>query len=1089
MFLEHADPTSESAKIISQTFTEYSHPHYEILNVPALMEFGILAFKNKLTNVVNFVCITDQNLNGSVDCNGNATVLGNFIDNDEARHLSFEALPSKCGSMEMIKTMHVINTLQSQGQYFNGLTIGTVEVVAPIWAQKRIADMEQLQDNYNFLTLKQGLKNNFTEKDLEVGDYWDQAMAYINKCLADEDFDPQIKQVIAKSRLDQATRANKLKFLKQAIKDLKAKRSGFNWASFNSSNGDLRKFDASDPVQMVYILLNEAYTYYLGIPIDYSGEISKYGLQAGELIKLLQLPFIGNQTNFLANGKKSVGMLNGTEMSSPQTIPSKTLQALYQYYDIAFIKIRQEFQDRRKTIENITRDYIVKRKSTSNRLLWNDNTDIWRELMVKEPDGKTLSKSMMLRNPWEDKTLTEEQANFLKAILWEINKYQHNFSAELKDLSYPEDAAEIESQIVSNNKIRDLIANDSYFYLPLRRASDFQRLKAIGRIGMTGWFEKKWDSLRTDYDPRELHGSQIKMLNDQKTTDMYNSYDMSAQQRQNLIEDQGVDDFELDLDYLASDVIFQSIRKKCFEDVLLITDALSTTLHFIQQTTDMSFSKELDAMDDQSKINTGRSVTDLDEFGDAAGAIGVLKRFNSLMVLAIRPAQFLKELTYGQMNNYSRAWALKHTGSAVSAKSVFNANKVIWGQSLRKYGKAFQGEGDIADYTMCEAINKIYGIANEDLNRTVDNSTLQRTGLSHNLSKWMYIANSAPDYFNRMTLFIAKMMEDGCFEAHTLDEKGNLVYDFSKDNRFSEIHKYGWNSDRTDKKYLEQKALYRAMAQDFEREDFHLISVVDSKEVIKPLPRAYTIKQRDSLKEVADLAYGFFDHEAKSLIDHKFFGLVYKQFMTFWTAKTTLWFRGRPTAEGANTSQGQFVHMVRNGEKVYRKVVEEDGRLKVILKQESELTPEEKTTLEPQYEWKGDYVEGICYSIMGMFHDIFHADWTHLKEDKVQLANLKLALHDILMGWILYSILKFIFSSGTNKMSDVHPMARIGLRAMQDVGPQSIGSLSWEPGFISTLDTVKRDAVGLFDPDQDTLDRITRHVGMFNDFKFELPEN
>lgn len=43
---------------------------------------------------------------------------------------------------------------------------------------------------------------------------------------------------------------------------------------------------------------------------------------------------------------------------------------------------------------------------------------------------------------------------------------------------------------------------------------------------------------------------------------------------------------------------------------------------------------------------------------------------------------------------------------------------------------------------------------------------------------------------------------------------------------------------------------------------------------------------------------------------------------------------------------------------------------------------------------------------------------------------MKLALHDLLMGYILYSILKFIFSKGTNKTKDVHPMARTVLRAM-----------------------------------------------------------
>jgi hypothetical protein len=135
-------------------------------------------------------------------------------------------------------------------------------------------------------------------------------------------------------------------------------------------------------------------------------------------------------------------------------------------------------------------------------------------------------------------------------------------------------------------------------------------------------------------------------------------------------------------------------------------------------------------------------------------------------------------------------------------KNVFLANKVIWGQSIGKWAKAFTSDTEIASYTLCESLNKIYGIANEDINQTVNTSMTNRHGVLANMSKYMYIFNSAPDYVNRLTLFIAKMMEDGCFEAHSLDERGNLKYDFKKDARFSELNKHGLNSNYRGKEYL-----------------------------------------------------------------------------------------------------------------------------------------------------------------------------------------------------------------------------------------------------------------------------------------------
>jgi hypothetical protein len=75
----------------------------------------------------------------------------------------------------------------------------------------------------------------------------------------------------------------------------------------------------------------------------------------------------------------------------------------------------------------------------------------------------------------------------------------------------------------------------------------------------------------------------------------------------------------------------------------------------------------------------------------------------------------------------------------------------------------------------------------------------------------MFMFQTCPDFFNRMSLFVAKMIEDGCFDAHYLDQNGMLKYDIKKDKRFEKLIELGWNSTSTDPEYLKQKALYRAM--------------------------------------------------------------------------------------------------------------------------------------------------------------------------------------------------------------------------------------------------------------------------------------
>jgi hypothetical protein len=47
----------------------------------------------------------------------------------------------------------------------------------------------------------------------------------------------------------------------------------------------------------------------------------------------------------------------------------------------------------------------------------------------------------------------------------------------------------------------------------------------------------------------------------------------------------------------------------------------------------------------------------------------------------------------------------------------------------------------------------------------------------------MYSTLRAPDFLNRMTLFVAKCYEDGVYDAFDIKD-GKLVYDWKKDERF-----------------------------------------------------------------------------------------------------------------------------------------------------------------------------------------------------------------------------------------------------------------------------------------------------------------
>jgi hypothetical protein len=146
------------------------------------------------------------------------------------------------------------------------------------------------------------------------------------------------------------------------------------------------------------------------------------------------------------------------------------------------------------------------------------------------------------------------------------------------------------------------------------------------------------------------------------------------------------------------------------------------------------------------------------------------------------------------------------------------------------------------------------------------------------------------------------------------------------------------------------------------------------------------------------------------------------------------------------------------------------------------VTDNEGGTLEPVYEWVGEYCEGLMYSLLYTIRDVLTFNWKHIVENKSRLANLKLALHDLLIGLVLYKILLFIFSGGTNKLNDASPLARTLIRATQDVGPSALLALSFTPSFVSTAERLKATIPDLLTGDLEVSRAMRNTLGMVRDF-------
>lgn len=258
--------------------------------------------------------------------------------------------------------------------------------------------------------------------------------------------------------------------------------------------------------------------------------------------------------------------------------------------------------------------------------------------------------------------------------------------------------------------------------------------------------------------------------------------------------------------------------------------------------------------------------------------------------------------------------------------------------------------------SLLDCVNAEYGMANVDISGIKELLKMTKTGIKNFSSDTLYIFNRIPDSYHRLGILIAQMIHDGCWDAHYQDEDGNLVYDFSKDERFNLLTNPNANKDSDE--YKSQLSLYLTMADEL-RNDGYTIEQFNANKPIPPLPRAYTFREGLSIKSFADLCFGHYDKNTQMLAKHAFLGSFFLQFRTFISAKLEQWILKPGTYNIGKYVEKEDV----DGVKIMRVIhFDENGAPVVTLKREDELSPEDKIVT-PFKEWQGRFMEGILYSI------------------------------------------------------------------------------------------------------------------------------
>lgn len=138
----------------------------------------------------------------------------------------------------------------------------------------------------------------------------------------------------------------------------------------------------------------------------------------------------------------------------------------------------------------------------------------------------------------------------------------------------------------------------------------------------------------------------------------------------------------------------------------------------------------------------------------------------------------------------------------------------------------------------------------------------------------MYSMNTIPDYYNRLSLFLAKMIHDGSYDAHIMVD-GKMTYDPRKDKRFEHYfnsrEKYknskgDYIPAPSDKEYNKQRNLYLLLLEEINTE---IAGTGENKLTEADLvSKAYSEKERNSFKSFTDMSYGYYDKDSQSQLNN-----------------------------------------------------------------------------------------------------------------------------------------------------------------------------------------------------------------------------
>lgn len=432
-------------------------------------------------------------------------------------------------------------------------------------------------------------------------------------------------------------------------------------------------------------------------------------------------------------------------------------------------------------------------------------------------------------------------------------------------------------------------------------------------------------------------------------------------------------------------------KMKMDTDVLPIVNAARTLLFMRQKAGDQknnlaSLNVMVDRLVHGKKGSDDPLGIDVDPIVNTALAVA---SFNGLAYnVPVWAASFLM--------NQSQAWTFAISNGLAKSSKFFTQKEAA--EAMQKITTSTR------EFNKMLAIMKYYHVADMSERDLTSHPRHKKFGKQLWKSHYAHIGGWATDYTARGWVMMSQMIHDGSWDAHTVDEAGNVTYDVKKDKRFYQ------NGKPTADGQILMDAIKQKGLEDGWQEDLS-----------KPLQRGYNYHYAKQFKYIADkYVIGGMDPTTYGAIESVFWGRMLVQFKRYLPAKFMNAF-GRPI-ESTTAVYPEIVVDAETGERVVRwngNIVEgyfqTFWRIAKDLKKVRELGLKEYwQTMKPEerYNMMKMAMDLAMFSILYTLYAGLTADWDDDQEEDIlkdsrMLRVFKYSAMD-LMPFAPWNILKAI---------------------------------------------------------------------------------